>query len=474
MKARSLGTSQSVTAWASEATTSRGGPKGARASKRSEAGARRRSTPERRAMRVPRRILISARERRSWKSRQRASSVARAAATSGGSSWRGGIPAQPPDRARAPSSRPASLLLLGLGTVTALGPEGLVARLVELLLDRPGDAAVDLPLERALPGGDGVVGAAGLDVRVGQVVEDDRVFLGEGDGALQLRERVGVAALLVVGPAQAVDEVAVLGVEVERALDELHGLGQVLAALGVHVADVVVGLGVLGVEHEHAAEGRHGVVEAPLLLVHDARLEDQVLVVAVDAEPFLERGQRAVVLLGPEVRGAQVQEELAPLGLDVDGFLQEPDGLVVALGAAVEERELDAGVDRARIGGQDLLELDLRLCVLAGIHERRGEEVARPEVGGLDRGGVAEGRHGTIPLLLLVVNRAELDPDARVTRRGLRQRLDLLLRLLEAAEPDQHVAQPLDEGDIFRVGLQRLPVDLESLFGLLAVLVHES
>src|SRR3989304_3545018 len=80
-----------------------------------------------------------------------------------------------------------------------------------------------------------------------------------------------------------------------------------------------------------------------------------------------------------------------------------------------------------------------------------------------DRGGVAEGRHGAIPLLLLVVDRAELDPDARVARRGLRQRLDLFLRLLEAAEPDQPVAQPLDEGDILRVGLQRLPVDLESL-----------
>src|ERR1700693_4534237 len=457
MKARSLGTSQSVTASASEATTSRGSPKGARASKRSEAGARRRRTPERWSMRVPRRILISARERRSWKSRHRASSVARAARTSGGSGWRGGSEAQPPDRASAPSSRPASLLLLGVGTVTALGPAGFVARIVELLLDRPGDAAVDVRLERALPGGDRVVGATGLDVRVGQVVEDDRVFLGEGHGALQLLERVGVASLLVVGPAQAVDEVAVLGVEVERALDELHGLGQVLTPLGVHVADVVVGLGVLGVEHEHAAEGRHGVVEAPLLFVDDARLEDQVLVVGVEAEPFLERGERAVVLLGPEVRGAQVEEELAPLGLDVDGFLQEPDGLVVALGAAVEERELDAGVDRARVGGQDLLELGDRFCVLAGIHERGGEEIARPQVRGLDSDGIAEGRHGAIPLLLLVVNRAELDPDARVARRGLRQRLDLLLRLLEAAEPDQHVTQPLDAGDVVRVGLQRLP-----------------
>ena len=115
-----------------------------------------------------------------------------------------------------------------------------------------------------------------------------------------------------------------------------------------------------------------------------------------------------------------------------------------------------------------------RLRVLAGIHERGGEEVARPEVGGLDRDGVAEGRHGAIPLLLLVVDRAELDPDARVARRGLRQRLDLLLRLLEAAEPDQHVAQPLDEGDVLRVGLQRLPVDLERLFRLLARLVHEA
>src|SRR5437773_5542721 len=293
MKARSFGTSQRVTASASEATTRSGGPKGASASKRSEAGARRRSTPERRSMRVPRRILISARERRSWKSRQRASSAERAARTSGGSGWRGGTETQPPDtaitdRASVPSRRPTDLLLLGLGTVSTLGSADLVARLVELLLDRAGDVAVDLPLERALPDADGIVGAAGLDIRVGEVVQDDGVFFGERHGALQFFERLRVAALLVVGPAQAIDEIAVLGVEIESALDELHGLGQVLAALDVHVADVVVGLGMLGVEHEHATEGGHGIVEAPLFLVDHARLKDEALVVAVQAEPFLE------------------------------------------------------------------------------------------------------------------------------------------------------------------------------------------
>src|SRR5258705_6270012 len=200
MKARSWATSQSVTVSASEATTRRGGPKGASASKRREAGARSRRTPESRSTRPARRIVMSVRERRSRNSRQRASSSARVLRTSGGSGWRGGSEAHPPEKRSAPSSSPASLLLLGLGTVTALGPPELLLRLAELLLDRVvhGDFGIRLVhLESPLPRGDGVVGAAGLDEGVRQVVEDDRIFLSEADRELQLVEHFRVALLLV-------------------------------------------------------------------------------------------------------------------------------------------------------------------------------------------------------------------------------------------------------------------------------------
>ena len=71
-----------------------------------------------------------------------------------------------------------------------------------------------------LPGGGGVLVEAVLDEGVAQVLEDDRVFLGAVDGALELAQRLGVAALLVVGPAEAVDEVAVVRLEREGLADQ--------------------------------------------------------------------------------------------------------------------------------------------------------------------------------------------------------------------------------------------------------------
>ncbi len=306
------------------------------------------------------------------------------------------------------------------------------------------------------------------------MVEDDRIFLGEADRALELVERFRVPPLLVVRPAQAVDEVAVLGIQIEGALDELHRLGEVLAAFRVHVADEVVRLGVLRIEDEYAPEGGDRVVEASLLLVDDTRLEDEVLVLVVEAQPLLEGGEGAVVLLGAEVGGAEVEEELGPLRLDIHRLLEEPDRLLVALGAAVEEGQLHPGIHRAGIGGEDLLQLNGRLGVPVGVHESGGEEVARPEIGRLDAHRVLEGGHRAVPFLLLVVDGAELDPDARVPRRGFRERLHLLLRFLEPTEPHQHVTQPLHEGDIVRIRLEGLAVDLERLLWLLPRLVHEA
>src|SRR5207245_8791489 len=107
------------------------------------------------------------------------------------------------------------------------------------------------------------------------------------------------------------------------------------------------------------------------------------------------------------------------------------------LGAPVEEGELHAGVDGARVRGEDLLELALGLGVLARVHERGGEEIARPEIAGLELDGLAEGGGSALVLLLLVVDGPELDPPARVARRGVGERSDLALRFLVAAQPTE-------------------------------------
>src|SRR6185503_14354 len=88
-----------------------------------------------------------------------------------------------------------------------LGPPQPRAHILELLLDAVGGG---IELQGLLPGGGRVLVEPVLDERVAEMLEDDRVFLGGGGGALELAQSLRVATLLVVGPAEAVDEVAVL------------------------------------------------------------------------------------------------------------------------------------------------------------------------------------------------------------------------------------------------------------------------
>src|SRR5262249_34014235 len=248
---------------------------GERASKRSDAGsASSRSTPERRWLRPPRRIVRSASVRRSVSVRRCCSMRARAtrASSATGAGGVGGAVVQEPS---APASRSAPamrLLLLSLGRCT-LDPELVLPRLPDLVLHLGGGGALRVDLERLLPRVDRLVGEIVLDVGVTQVLVEDRVLLGQAHRTLQLAQRLLIPPLLVVGPAQAVDEVAVLGLDGQRLLDELNRLGEVGALFGVHVADVVVRLGVLRIERDHLAKGAHRVVEVLLLLLHDSELE---------------------------------------------------------------------------------------------------------------------------------------------------------------------------------------------------------
>src|SRR5262249_57428549 len=132
-------------------------------------------------------------------------------------------------------------------------------------------------------------------------------------------------------------------------------------------------------------------VEATLLLVDHARLEDQVLVLVVEAQALLEGSQGLVVLLGSEVGGAEVEEKLGTLRLEIDRLLEKTNSFFVMLGAPLQEGELHPCIDGAWIGGEDLLELDLRLGVAVGGHEGGGQGIARAELGRLDAPRVLEG-----------------------------------------------------------------------------------
>jgi hypothetical protein len=167
-----------------------------------------------------------------------------------------------------------------------------------------------------------------------------------------------------------------------------------------------------------------------------------------------------------EVRAAEIQEELRSPGLQVHRLFEHRDGLVVTLGPAVEEAELHAGVDRAGIDAEDALELDPGIVITAPVHQAGRQEVAGPHIIRLQQHGSPERLSGLAPELLLVVDGAELHPQAGVPGGDLGQRLDLVLSLREAAEPDQEIAQSLDEGGVVRVRSYRLPVRFDGLVRL--------
>src|SRR5437867_3707509 len=250
---------------------------------------------------------MSARVRRSVNSLERSASRLSARWASSPMGSREGTVAQPATRS---SIRERRKLLRGFGAT--LDPALAVLEVVDLLLDPVGGR---IELQSLLPCGESIVVEPVLHERVAQVLVDHGIWLLRArDGPLELAQSLRVFPLLVVGPAEAVDEVAVVGLEIERLADQLDRLVQVLTALGVHVADVVVGLGVLGVERDHAPEGADRVVEARLLLVAHAQLEVEVLLPVVQAQTLLEGLRRPIVLLGAVVRGPEVEEQLGPLG----------------------------------------------------------------------------------------------------------------------------------------------------------------
>src|SRR5436190_4435419 len=143
-------------------------------------------------------------------SRARAASSSTARRAGGGIAARGGggAIAQPAATNAARTTRLLrSFRAIRLRAATA------VLHVVELLLHAVG-RGVDL--DGLLPHRHRLVVQAILHVRITEMLEDDRVFLRALDRALELAQRFLVLALLVERPAETVDEVAVVRLELDR------------------------------------------------------------------------------------------------------------------------------------------------------------------------------------------------------------------------------------------------------------------
>ena len=95
---------------------------------------------------------------------------------------------------------------------------------------------------------------AGLLVDLAEVVVDGGVGVDALVGLAEVLFGEGVLAGLEVDPAERIEVGVVLGIELDGLLDHGEGFGELDAAVGEHVAEVVENGGVIGVDGEGLAE----------------------------------------------------------------------------------------------------------------------------------------------------------------------------------------------------------------------------
>jgi len=143
--------------------------------------------------------------------------------------------------------------------------------LVELVaIDR-----IAVACERAGPRGNRLIVAAHPGEHVAVVILDDRVGEELIGRAFQILLRQIQFAALEVRSAEAVEIRSVVGLDLERALDEAHRLVEPLAAFRQHVTQIVEGTGVLRLPSDQLTENRLRFGELLLLFQHGRQLEGQ-------------------------------------------------------------------------------------------------------------------------------------------------------------------------------------------------------
>ena len=79
------------------------------------------------------------------------------------------------------------------------------------------------------------------------MIVDGRILGLELDGALEVLHRLLVIADPVIGPAERVDDVAVVGALLDRALDHAHALVEVDALVDPGIAEIVQHVRLVGI-----------------------------------------------------------------------------------------------------------------------------------------------------------------------------------------------------------------------------------
>src|SRR5690606_16385168 len=147
---------------------------------------------------------------------------------------------------------------------------------------RAGEAALDLRLDprdigllgfevqRSLPLEASLLPSPDFPVGVAEMVVDHRVGRIELDRPLQMLDRLLIVAEPVEHPAQAIDDVAILRPEVDRAPQHVEGAVIVLALLDPGIGEIVHHVRMLGLELQRLQEIRLGQLPTAAALMCDA------------------------------------------------------------------------------------------------------------------------------------------------------------------------------------------------------------
>src|SRR5688572_11437933 len=134
---------------------------------------------------------------------------------------------------------------------------------LDLLLDARAVDRFAVAVEGTLPRRRGIGEPLLLEAQIAEVILDHRVVRHLRRGLAERRVREIELALLVIGPPQAVEKRGIARLELQRALDQIDGLVQALAALGEHVAEIVERGRVRRIPREDLAQRPFGALEVP-------------------------------------------------------------------------------------------------------------------------------------------------------------------------------------------------------------------
>src|SRR5580704_256904 len=219
----------------------------------------------------------------------------------------------------------------------------------------------------------GFLDLAKLAIGVAQMLGDGGIAAGQVDGLLQLLDGFCVVALLIVNPAEAVDVKSVFGLDIERALDQLFGLDQVGALLGVTVAEVVQRLRIGRIQLDRLLHLDHALVALLVLIERGAEGEMVLVILGVGRDHLArQRNRRRVVFLFL-VDTNHESDDFRVVGLLGERVLQRAQRVVVLVLLVVEIGELKARLDVMLIVAGNLVELADRLVILGQLGVDRAE-----------------------------------------------------------------------------------------------------